>query len=271
MTSPPDPRRQSSATQLSDSQTLATDAWKRRKWASPPGLDQPATAGALQAEGSSNEDAPDLASAALSNEEVREAAFRGVRWFGLAAGIVQIINLGAAVSGFASALGTATGASRILYSMGRDGFVSPRLGTSSPRTGAPATALACVMTVAVLGLIAMWAYNLNSISAFFYPGTMGVLSMIVAYIVTNAGAIRLFAIDRREAGWELVLPVAAIVVLLYVLYRNVAGQIYPFNWFPWVVGGWLVVGLAIVLTVPGLATRIGTTMSQLEQPEAAGD
>jgi len=32
------------------------------------------------------------------------------------------INLGAAVSAFASSLGTATGASRILYAMGRDGF-----------------------------------------------------------------------------------------------------------------------------------------------------
>ena len=34
------------------------------------------------------------------------------------------INLGAAVSAFASSLGTATGASRILYAMGRDGFGS---------------------------------------------------------------------------------------------------------------------------------------------------
>src|SRR5204862_1381162 len=64
--------------------------------------------------------------------------------------MADVINLGAAVSGFASALGTATGASRILFAMGRDGFVSPRLGSSSYRTGAPAVALDCVMHVAVL-------------------------------------------------------------------------------------------------------------------------
>ena len=46
------------------------------------------------------------------------------------------INLGAAISAFASSLGTATGASRILYAMGRDGFGTSRLGTSSPRTTA---------------------------------------------------------------------------------------------------------------------------------------
>jgi amino acid transporter len=183
----------------------------------------------------------------------------------------DLINLGAAVSGFASALGTATGASRILFAMGRDGFVSPRLGTSSQRTGAPATALAVVMTVAVLGLLGMWFWNLGAVAAFFYPGTMGVLSLIVAYIVTNVGAIRLFAFDRREGNWELAFPVLGILLLAYVLYRNVVDQAFPFNWFPWVVGVWLAAGLAIVLAVPGLATRIGTTMSQLEQAEAAGD
>jgi amino acid transporter len=183
----------------------------------------------------------------------------------------DLINLGAAVSAFASALGTATGASRILYAMGRDGFVSQRLGTSSPRTGAPATALAAVMTVAVLGLLAMWAENLGAVDGFFYPGTLGVLSLIVAYMVTNVGAIRLFAFDRHEGNWELAFPAVGILLLLYVLYRNVVGQEYPFNWFPWAVGVWLVTGLAIVLAVPGLATRIGTTMSQLDQPEAAGD
>ena len=58
----------------------------------------------------------------------------------------DLINLGAAVSAFASALGTATGASRILFAMGRDGFGPNRLGTSSTRTGAPAAALVVVMT-----------------------------------------------------------------------------------------------------------------------------
>jgi amino acid transporter len=183
----------------------------------------------------------------------------------------DVINLGAAVSGFASALGTATGSSRILFAMGRDGFVTPRLGTSSHRTGAPAVALAVVMTIATGGLLLMWFENLGAVSAFFYPGTIGVLSLIVAYIVTNVGAIRLFALDRREAGWEMAIPVLGILLLAYVLYRNVSGQIYPFNWFPWVVGVWLVAGLGIVLAVPGLATRIGTTMSQLEGGSAAGD
>jgi amino acid transporter len=210
----------------------------------------------------------DKAGVGLFSGSFTPLADLGHTYIGSAMG--DVINLGAAVSGFASALGTATGASRILYAMGRDGFVSPRLGTSSGRTGAPAVALACVMTVAVLGMIAMWLYNLGAVAAFFYPGTLGVLSMIVAYVVTNAGALKLFGLDRRERGVDLALPVLAILILAYVLYRNITNQPYPFNWFPWVVAGWLAAGLAIVLLVPGLARRIGTTMSQLEGPETVG-
>jgi amino acid transporter len=184
----------------------------------------------------------------------------------------NLINLGAAVSAFASALGTATGASRILFAMGRDGFGPKRLGTSSSRTGAPATALAVVMVVAVGWMLGQRINGTNVVNAFFYPGTIGVLSMMIAYIVTNIGAFKLFALDRGERKLELVIPPLAIAFLAYVFWRNAAGQVSPYDKFPWVVAAWAVVGAAIVVLIPGLARRIGTTMSQLETTgETAGD
>jgi amino acid transporter len=183
----------------------------------------------------------------------------------------DLINLGAGVSAFASALGAATAASRILFAMGRDGFATRRLGASSDRTGAPVVALVTVIVIAVAGLIGMRAYGISSaVLAFFYPGTVGVLAMIVAYAVTNVGAARMFLRDRREQAWEIVVPAVAIIVLIYVFWRNAAGQVYPFNWFPWVVGAWLVAGLAIILAVPGLAARIGANLTA-EEKIGAGD
>ena len=179
----------------------------------------------------------------------------------------NLINLGAAVSAFASALGTATGASRILFAMGRDGFGHPRLGTSSRRTGAPATALAVVMTIAITWMVAQRINGTNVVNAFFYPGTIGVLSMILAYTVTNVGAIKLFAIDQGERRWEMLIPPLAIAFLVYVFWRNAVGQIYPYEYFPWVVAAWAAVGLVVVVAVPGLARQIGTTMSRLEVGE----
>ena len=174
------------------------------------------------------------------------------------------INLGAAVSGFASSLGTATGASRILYAMGRDGFGTSRLGTSSQRTGAPAAALLVVMTIAIAAIAGMRLNGTDVLSAFFYPATIGVLSLLVAYVVTNAGAIKLFAFDRQERPWEMGISALGIAFLLYVLWRNVSGQPYPYDHFWQVVGVWLVVGLGIVLAVPGLARRIGSGLARLE-------
>ena len=183
----------------------------------------------------------------------------------------DLINLGAGVSAFASALGTATGASRILFAMGRDGFATPRLGTSSNRTGAPTVALVTVVVIAAAGLISMRAYGISDpVLAFFYPGTIGVLSMIVAYVVTNAGAIKLFVLDRGERGLALVVPPIAILFLVYVFWRNASGVPWPYDRFPWLVAAWAAVGLLIVLAIPGLASRIGTTMSRLGEEDTAG-
>ncbi|HYW29555.1 MAG TPA: APC family permease [Gaiellales bacterium] len=185
--------------------------------------------------------------------------------------MANLINLGAAVSAFASALGAAVGASRILFAMGRDGLGPRQLGESSPRTGAPAWALAVVMVIALIWIIGQRIHDVNVVNTFFYPGTIGVLSMIVAYVVTNVGAIKLFEIDRAERGWTMIVPPLAIVFLVYVFWRNASGVPWPYDRFPFLVAAWAAVGLLIVLAVPGLAGRIGTTMSRLGSESTAGD
>jgi hypothetical protein len=70
---------------------------------------------------------------------------------------------------------------------------------------------------------------------FFYPATIGVLTLLVAYIMTNAGALRFLFASRRAPAWEIVFPVIALVVLAYVIYRNVyPAPAFPFNIFPYI-------------------------------------
>ena len=106
------------------------------------------------------------------------------------------INFGVMVSAFASALGTATAGSRMLYSLCRDGFLSRRLGETSERTGAPVNALAVVMVVGITTFVLMRLGGVSAVNAFFYPATVGVLTLLVAYIVTNAGALR-FLLSKK--------------------------------------------------------------------------
>jgi amino acid transporter len=187
-------------------------------------------------------------------------------------GLSDAINLGAMVSAFASGLGTATAGSRILFALGRDGFGSARLGKASARTGAPAGALAVVMTVAMTAMVVQRAVGTNAANAFFYPGTIGVLSLLVAYIVTNIGALRYLFLRgvRRAPAWQIVVPVVAIAILGYTIDKQVTGQTFPYDRFPFVVAIWLLVGLAIVVAVPGLARRIGVGLAR-EEGLAADD
>src|SRR5712691_5514287 len=83
-------------------------------------------------------------------------------------GYSNAINFGAMVSAFASALGTATAAARILFALGRDGFVTRRLGDASVRTGAPANALAVIMALAVATFVALRINQTSSTNVFFY-------------------------------------------------------------------------------------------------------
>jgi hypothetical protein len=107
--------------------------------------------------------------------------------------------------------------------------------------------------------------GVSAVNAFFYPGTIGVLSMLIAYIVTNVGALRFLFLSGRVRAWEAVFPVVALVILAYVIYANVYPvPDFPFNIFPYVVAAWLVLGLGIVLLVPGLARRIGANLAERE-------
>jgi amino acid transporter len=178
-------------------------------------------------------------------------------------GLEDAINLGATISAFASALGTATAASRIMFALARDGLPKSPLARISGRTGAPVGALAVVMTVAFAGLIAQRLAGTNAANAFFYPGTIGVLSLLVAYIATNLGAIRhLFISARRRPLWQLVFPVLGIAFLVFTIYKNVAGTAAPYDRFPWIVLGWLIIGGVVVALAPGVAKRIGVALTR---------
>jgi amino acid transporter len=181
------------------------------------------------------------------------------------AGLEDAINLGAAVSAFASALGTATAGSRVLYALSRDALRDTHpLARISTRSGAPVGALALVMAVGFGGLIGQRIAGTNAVNAFFYPGTIGVLSLMVAYIATNIGAIRhLFfgSPAARRPAWQIILPLLGIAFLLVTIYENVTDQVGAFTRFPWIVLAWLAVGGVIIALAPHLVRRIGERLT----------
>jgi amino acid transporter len=101
---------------------------------------------------------------------------------------------------------------------------------------------------------------------------MGILSLLVMYIVTNVGAFRYLFLSKppRAPLWEIVVPVFGIGFAGYTLYKNVwPVPPYPFNLFPYIVAGWLAVGLAAALLVHGFRERVERQL--LERTGQDGD
>ena len=101
------------------------------------------------------------------------------------------------------------GASRILFALGRDGFITRRLGDASERTGSPANALGVVMIFGLAVTILLRLNGTSAVNAFFYPGTVGVLSMLVAYFVIQIGAAKFLHLEKREPRWRAIIVVLA--------------------------------------------------------------
>jgi amino acid transporter len=104
---------------------------------------------------------------------------------------------------------------------------------------------------------------------FAYAGTVGVLSLLLVYLATQVGAIKLFRSLGRWRGAQPLIPIIAIVLLAYALYSNVYPiPAAPYNYFPYLVLAWVVAGVVIVMASPGLVTRIGKALLEVDRTPA---
>ncbi|MGZ4270773.1 MAG: APC family permease [Solirubrobacteraceae bacterium] len=160
-------------------------------------------------------------------------------------GMADALNLAAIISAIGAGLGCASVAARMLFALGRDRLLDVRLAAVSP-TGAPGGGLAFVMALDLVILVVFGAAKAKPFNVFFYFATIGTLSLLAMYALTNVAAARFLAV--RGARAELALPVAGIAVAGYVLYHNVwPVPDAPYNAFPYIVAGWLVLGVALAV------------------------
>jgi amino acid transporter len=186
-------------------------------------------------------------------------------------GMEDAINFGATLSAFASLLGCAAGASRILFALGRDGFITRRLGDASARTGSPANALVVVMLFGLLMATALRINGTNVVNAFFYPGTAGVLAMLIAYFVIQIGALKFLHLENREPQWRVIIIGLAIAAIVYTFYKQVWPKpAYPYDVFPLLIAGWALVGILVTFAFPALTRRLGKGLSESEGLTADG-
>jgi amino acid transporter len=173
--------------------------------------------------------------------------------------MADILDVVAVLSAIGAGLGCASVGARMLFALGRDGLLRRELSAVSGSTGTPSLALALEMTLQLVAIVSFAIAGTPAIDVFFYLATMGILSLLVMYIVTNVGAFRyLFLSGRLRAPlWEIVFPVGGIAFAVYTLYKNIwPVPAYPFNIFPYIVAAWLGAGAAATVLVPGFGERV---------------
>jgi amino acid transporter len=177
----------------------------------------------------------------------------------------DLITVGAAVSAFGCALACAVGASRLTFALSRDGVGPAPLAVVSERRGTPHFAAAAVVAAMYLIIVVdAVVFGAKPFDVFLWSGTIGTLILLVAYGLATVGAMRLLFFSGRRLAppREIVIPVLALLVIGYTLYRNVLPYpTGPAAWFPVVCGVWLLAAILFVLARPGVARRAGQRLT----------
>jgi amino acid transporter len=127
---------------------------------------------------------------------------------------------------------------------------------------------------ALIVIISATAFHATAFDSFLWSGTIGTLILLVAYVLASIGCIMLVFVRRKlpVPAWQVVIPVAGLIVLGYTLYRNVIP--YPTGdaaWFPVVSGAWLLVAIVAVIFAAGTARKLGVALAAREGIKAPGE
>lgn len=182
--------------------------------------------------------------------------------------LAAVLDLIACISLLAIAIGTMNAGARILFALGRDsGPRSPVARVSA--SGEPTIALWVMLGAALIIMVGQNTAGTAVLDATFYWLTIGTLALLVAYALATLGALRFLFLgeERRAPSWQAVIPVAAIIFILYVIYKNVVGVAAPYDKFPFLVAAWIVIGLVFVAVKPGVASRVKANLDAVSTTE----
>lgn len=155
------------------------------------------------------------------------------------------------LAGFTSISSTAitsvNGLARVAMSLGRDGILPRFLRSVDKKYQTPKAALIATTVVwIILGLI--MGFAVGPYTAFEYLGTLGTITIIVAFALVNVALPVLFLREHRNRfSWWLhaIAPAIGTVVLILPVISIFAPEPYPYNLLTWMSVGILAVGLIL--------------------------
>jgi amino acid transporter len=167
---------------------------------------------------------------------------------------------------------------RLIFNAGREGLLPRWIGRVHPARRTPVNAI--IAFVGIAGVITLgWALghwiggngdSLSALNFFFEASTMGTILILFVYLAANV-ALPFYYRKYRPAEFSpvkhVVLPalgVAVVGIPIYYLF-NPSPPTQPYDWFPWVGLGLVVVSIIysiwLVRRDPGLGERVGSIIA----------
>jgi amino acid transporter len=132
--------------------------------------------------------------------------------------------------------------------MGRDNVLPSSIGRVHSRWFSPFRAIIVqsVFTAAVGLGVGAWL-GPGPTGAYGFTGAIGTVAIVIVYLASNIALIRYFTkIGERRLFVHVIVPLLGVAALAYPLWSvSKPGQPYPYNYVPWVVLAWIVIGAAL--------------------------
>ena len=185
--------------------------------------------------------------------------------------LIALFNSAIAVS-----IATMNAATRFMYGMSRTGALPKALRTVSTKYRTPTTAIIVATGINIaLGIILPVIIGVANV--YNLTGTWFTFALAPVYAVANVGVFFFFRREHpTEFNWikHTVIPALGIVALGVVVYYSVVPlPAYPISLAPFIVLGWLAVGIAIVVWMVKtgneslLAHASDAVLERVETPE----
>jgi amino acid transporter len=140
-------------------------------------------------------------------------------------------------------------ATRVFYSLARNGLAPPQLGHTHPEFKTPNVAIIW-MSLFALGLALLFGVIWDPLTGFSIIATAAVPIVIVVYMVVSVGCIRHYLTARRSEFnplLHLILPLGGMVLFFFPLYYQFykVPPAYPIKGANWAAAIWVILGIVL--------------------------
>ncbi|MFB5192831.1 APC family permease [Alicyclobacillus fastidiosus] len=172
-----------------------------------------------------------------------------------------LVVLAITMSLFSCVIGCVCTGARILLSMSRDGHLHKSLSGIHGKFKTPHVSVNTMMTASLLLQILFYLVTRGDGKDLYDDSAyVTALSMLVAYMFVNASGIAYFYRNKIWNIYQLIVPVAAIVAMLYTAYSN----LYPIPPFPMNLAPYITVGFIVVMLIVSRLTKHDTNLQNID-------